>query len=164
MKQLKNTKKYSRDNAEGFVIRFDTGLRVKAKYEEYCRLHKLVTGVSSKKIWEILRGGGSFEEILSMVPDEFYDWVTKVKNELEEKYKSIDIRVLLACEQLDKIQDIEDLDKKEIRKRQASVILEHYKPLASAIFSSLDGRDYKDIIWKMVEPKYEQPFKTGVEA
>jgi len=44
------------DNEEGFVIRFEpSGLRVKIKGEEYVRLHRLVTGVNSKVIWEHLR-------------------------------------------------------------------------------------------------------------
>lgn len=157
-----------RDNAEGFVVLFDTGLRVKMKYEEYCRLHKLITGVSSKKIWEMLRHEIDFKEVLELVPDEFFDWVTKVKDELEQKFKSIDIEVLLACERLGKIEDLFDdpteADKKEIRKRQATVIFRDYKPLSSAIFSCLDGKEHKDMIWKMLEPKYEQPFKTGVET
>lgn len=153
-----------RDNAEGFVILFNTGLRVKMKYEEYCRLHRIITGVSSKKIWEMLRAGDSFAEILELVPDEFHEWVNKVKNELEEKFNSIDTIVQLTCQTLSKIEDIqEDIDAKEVRKRQASVILRDYKPLSSAIFSELDGKNSKDIIWKMIEPKYEQPFKTGIE-
>jgi RNA ligase len=40
------------DNSEGFVVRFASGLRVKAKCAEYVRLHRLLTGVSEKMILE----------------------------------------------------------------------------------------------------------------
>jgi len=33
---------------EGFVLKFDNGLRVKIKSEEYVRLHRIVTGLNSK--------------------------------------------------------------------------------------------------------------------
>ena len=44
------------DNAEGYVIRFKKGLerysgRMKIKGEEYCRLHSIITKISSRDIW-----------------------------------------------------------------------------------------------------------------
>ena len=41
--------KESAPNSEGIVVRFDDGLRVKVKYEEYIRLHKLLTGVNARR-------------------------------------------------------------------------------------------------------------------
>src|SRR5579871_3119617 len=42
------------DKDEGFVIRFDNGLRAKVKFAEYKRLHRIVTDVSSYDIHEML--------------------------------------------------------------------------------------------------------------
>lgn len=53
---------------EGLVIRFNDGTRVKVKYEEYVRLHRLVTGCSSKTIWEHLKDGLPLTELLERVP------------------------------------------------------------------------------------------------
>lgn len=39
-------------SGEGFVARFETGLRVKVKYDEYLRLHRLLTGVTERTIYE----------------------------------------------------------------------------------------------------------------
>ncbi len=39
------------DNKEGFIIRFDNGFRIKVKFVEYVRLHRIITQVSSKTIW-----------------------------------------------------------------------------------------------------------------
>ncbi len=52
------------DQKEGFIIRFDNGFRVKIKFAEYVRLHRIITQVSSKTIWEHLRDNLSMDELL----------------------------------------------------------------------------------------------------
>jgi len=42
------------NNEEGFVLRWDNNFRVKVKFAEYFRLHKLITGLNEKTIWEFL--------------------------------------------------------------------------------------------------------------
>ncbi|MFW6246977.1 MAG: T4 RnlA family RNA ligase, partial [bacterium] len=59
------------DNREGFVVRFEDGERIKIKFDEYCRLHRIVTNVSNKSVWEHLMTGQDFGELLERVPDEF---------------------------------------------------------------------------------------------
>ena len=49
---------------EGFVVRFKNGFRMKIKGEEYCRLHSILTNISSRNIWEHLKNNDSFDEIL----------------------------------------------------------------------------------------------------
>lgn len=41
-------------NAEGYVIRFESGIRAKAKFAEYVRLHRLLTGITERDIWRAL--------------------------------------------------------------------------------------------------------------
>ena len=38
-------------DAEGFVLRFQSGIRAKVKYSEYVRLHRLLTGITQRDIW-----------------------------------------------------------------------------------------------------------------
>ena len=59
-------------NSEGFVVRFSNGDRMKIKGEEYLRLHKIMTNVSTTGVWELLSNGGDINEFLKDVPDEFY--------------------------------------------------------------------------------------------
>lgn len=65
----------STDNAEGFVIRFENGLRAKVKFEEYKHLHALITGTSSKSVWRVLRDGQDVSSLFEKVQDEFADFV-----------------------------------------------------------------------------------------
>jgi RNA ligase len=58
---------------EGFVIRFyPSGYRVKIKFEEYVRLHKIMTNFSTRNIWETLANGEDLMASLVDVPDEFH--------------------------------------------------------------------------------------------
>jgi len=74
------------ENAEGFVITFDSGLMMKIKFENYKRLHKLMTGLTEKNIWELLKGGGKLADILHNVPDEFFEWATAIELDLQKRH------------------------------------------------------------------------------
>ena len=130
---------------EGFVLRFESGLRIKVKFEEYKRLHKLLTGVSPRFIWETLRDKRSFEEIIDRVPDEFYNWATDLKNRLLSRYSEIEQQ----CKA-----DFKDLGD---RKQTAMYFKTCEHP--SVLFSMLDGKPYDDYIWKIIRPLGEQTFK-----
>lgn len=137
------------DNKEGFVVKFASGFRVKVKFEEYVRLHRILTQISSKNIWEYLATNQSFEQILERVPDEFYDWVKKIVHDITHEYQAIEN----YCKENFKVL--------ESRKETAL----YFQTLAypSVLFAMLDGKDYAPIIWKRVKPDYERPFRIDEE-
>ena len=50
------------------------------------------------------------------------------------------------------------------RKEIAADPVMQARPLIRAVvFAMLDNKDYKQIIWKSLKPKYEQPFKKDVD-
>ena len=61
----KNLQKEISKQNEGYVVRFKNGFRMKIKGEEYVRLHKLLTNISSRDIWEHLKDNKSLEDIIS---------------------------------------------------------------------------------------------------
>ncbi len=134
---------------EGFVLKFDNGLRVKIKSDEYKRLHRLLTGVSNKSIWELLRNHQDIDELLDRVPDEFYNWVKKTKDNFLIDYKSIEAKA---------IGTINPLKLKTDRKEVALEIVKKHKKLKGLLFAMLDDKPYEDIIWKMLRPEYSKPF------
>ncbi len=71
------------NDAEGFVVRFSNGDRMKIKGEEYLRLHKIMTNVSTTGVWELLSNGGDVNEFLKDVPDEFYKKVKEYADTLK---------------------------------------------------------------------------------
>lgn len=140
----------SRDNAEGFVIKFDNGLRVKIKYEEYVRLHKLLTGISEKDILEMLRTDTPFNEFLERVPDEFNQWVQKTINNFKLQYGIIEVKAKLAYLQ------VKDM---ETRKEKALFLNQNESDVACIAFKMLDKKAFSDIIWKMIKADGTKLFK-----
>lgn len=138
-------------NAEGFVVRFYDDSRIKIKFETYKRLHRIVTGVSTKSIWESLRTNQSLNEMLEMVPDEFNIWASSVIEELNNEYQEVE------REGLNLYIEVKDMP---TRRDQALRILALKSRAAFVAFKMLDGKSYADGIWKMVEPEYRQPFSS----
>ena len=173
------------DNAEGFVVRFITGLRLKLKFEEYVRLHRIVTGVTSKSIWEIIavedlanegqlgakwiglnlhihvpdvelimdKKGGEVQELLERVPDEFYAWVKKTINELNEQFEEVN----LIC-----TTDYASIDTESCRKEQAMQIKQCRYP--DILFRMMNGNSYRGMIWRVIKPEHTKPFKQDIDA
>jgi RNA ligase len=133
---------------------------MKIKGEEYKRLHKILTNFSSKDIWELMKEGKPLDEFLDRVPDEFYKWVKQQVSSFE--YAKYRIR-----EHCGKIHDYfrygkyGDVDP-EPTKKDFALHLEKcdvetfYRPI---LFAMWDGKPYEHIIWRIMKPKYEKPFK-----
>lgn len=151
-------KKLERTNEEGFVLFWpEENLRMKIKFDEYKRLHKIVTGVSAIGIWEELRDGREIN--FENVPDEFFNWVEGVKNELKDKFDKIEDLCLMEMTGIQ-----EELEKRfdfKIKDIQRAVIAERIKTMTypSIGFQILDGKDYKKLIWQMIRPKGQSVFK-----
>ena len=148
-RDLKNRNKL---NEEGYVLRFSpSNYRIKVKFEEYCRLHKIITNVSNVDIWEKLKDNLPLDEILDKVPDEFYGWVKKTENDLRERFQDI------IEESEEKIYSIKKKLGDSERRTYAEEIKKEKNP--GVLFNLLDGRSPDQIIWKLVRPKWSKPFK-----
>jgi hypothetical protein len=153
IKDIHKLKELSKENAEGFVIRFESGLRLKLKFDEYVRLHKLLTQVSSYSIWELLKNNQPFDELLENVPDEYYEWVKQTTNSITEAYDEID----KTCSKI-----YGTMPQFDTRREAAEYVLK--TPYPSIIFSMMDKKDYEHIIWKLVKPQYSQPFRSDIDG
>lgn len=147
--QIEELKVLEENNKEGFVIRFKNNFRVKMKFAEYVRLHRIVTGVSNIAIWEYLRDGKPFDELLQRVPDEFYDWLTKTKLSIESDYTAI----------YNKSQVVYNSIVHSDKKTFALNVLANHKDISSILFNIWSGKKVDPIIWKMIRPTYSKPFK-----
>jgi RNA ligase len=148
IRELKNLEE---DNREGFVIKYSNGFRVKVKFSEYVRLHRILTNVSSKSIWEALRNGDGLDDIVDAVPDEFFNWVKETKRGFLEEFNRIE------RDALKEFHRIYIIERKTLKKDFAMIAKDH--ELSGLLFNLYDGRtDYSDKIWKMLKPKYEKPF------
>ena len=146
-----------KDNEEGFVVRFSNGDRIKIKGEEYLKLHKLMTNVSTTAIWEMLSEGRDVLEILKDVPDEFYNKIKMCVRDLKYTYFSL-------SEYAGKTHDgfrygkFGDKDPEPTKKEFAEFLsMNNYNPVIKALcFAMWDKKDYDKIIWKHIKPEFKK--------
>lgn len=143
-----------RPNAEGFVLRYANGQRVKIKHAEYVRLHALVTGLSTVSIWEHLRQGGTMQTMLGQLPDELMAWARQQETALREA------RMDVCCRAADALTRVKEQAGPEAgRKELAFQVLKEPEELRPLLFMLLDDNmeRYEERTWKMVRPAYSKP-------
>ncbi|PXA97756.1 2'-5' RNA ligase [Nostoc sp. 3335mG] len=59
-------------DAEGYVLRFAGGQRVKLKGAEYSRIHAILSRVTPLGIWDAMVAGDSLDEMRRVIPEEFW--------------------------------------------------------------------------------------------
>jgi len=150
-----------RKNAEGYVLRYENGQRVKIKHEEYVNLHRIVTGLSTTSIWEHLSSGGSIKDLLDPLPDEWMKWAEKEAIEMIESHN--DVLMEATTHYSDIVRMLEaagDTSRKEFALLAKA---ESYNP--SLLFMLLDGNmdRLNEAAWKAVKPERKTP-TTGEEC
>jgi len=149
-------------NSEGFVVHWHgQGLRIKIKFQSYLRLHRIMTGLSEKAIWECLSSGQDISQYIQDVPDEFYRWFEGVKNRLLTEFQQIWTVVDTDWQDIQKWMVAEGYTKETHRKEIALTILKRRYP--SMLFSVLDGKPFNQAIWKLVQPSGATAFHDSGE-
>ena len=135
---------------EGYVIRFKNGFRMKIKGDEYKRLHKIITNISNRDIWEYLKDNKPMDEILDKVPDEFYNWVRETARDLTVRFENIN---------KDYSEIYENLKSKNLDRKEFAIRAKQYRH-SNILFNMFDGREHTKNIWKIIYPNYSKPFKN----
>jgi RNA ligase len=157
-----------KQNSEGYILFYrDAGLRVKVKFAEYMRLHKLFTGVSPKMIWEVMKEasfkpkatqGYSLEELIdghlalltARSNQSFENWVTGWRNKLLAQYYALLNRAILVY----------DTRIGVTRKDVAEHFLK-FPDVSAICFNMLDNNGTlsehgQELVWKACKPKVEK--------
>ncbi|MEV6405550.1 RNA ligase [Streptomyces bobili] len=137
-----------RPGAEGFVLRFpgrgDT--MIKIKQDDYVALHRIITGLNARAVWERLGTGDTTAEICDGLPDEFHGWVKDVAADLTAQRDAI-----LAEANVQHRLVLDTLPEGWTRKEYAA--LAGRSPLRAWLFQLLDGRDPSARIWHTLRPE-----------
>ena len=143
-------------NAEGFVVRFSNGERVKIKGEEYLRLHKIMTNISTTGVWEHLANGGDINELLKDVPDEFYKKVKEYADRLSYGYVQVSEHCGKAHDYF-RYGKYGDREVEPTKKEFAQHVLEYgHPPYRAVMFAMWDGKPYDKLIWNVLKPTWKK--------
>jgi RNA ligase len=139
-------------NREGFVVRFTgSNYRVKVKFAEYVRLHRLITGVNERDIWEFLRDNVPLEPLFERVPDEFNRWLRSTIESLTAQFAAVEEQAR------SQFRDLGD-------RKATALYFQRECENPPVLFRMLDGREYSEIIWKQIRPAAARPFRNDTEG
>ena len=172
-------------DAEGWVVRFASGVRAKYKIAEYLRLHKSLTGTNARDIWQYLGAqkfgstppkalgqalgcsageakqlagvySGALSKLLENVPDEFDAWVRGVCADLESAAAGLTSRIEAEFENLAQLRD----DRRAFARAAQAV---EDRSVRAALFLMLDGKPLDLHVWKAIRPEPTDPFAVDEE-
>jgi RNA ligase len=146
---------------EGFVLSWPTrGFMCKMKSAEYVELHRIVTGLSKKSVWEAM-GRGAVSELRENVPDELYEWFDstvaefhdRISTILDQAYEDFDRAVIKSHIPPASPPDIYA----NVRERRAEFArtASQFRETSAYIFKILDNADdgvLWNMAWKTVKP------------
>jgi len=143
---LKTLKEFNIPNHEGYVIKFTNGQRCKIKFEDYIRLHHIMTDISTTSVWECLKNGQDIEEILKDVPDEFFKKIKVYRGDLLREFNNFKIEVNAEYKVINlSLGNCDD-------KTYALFIKDNY--YKSYLFSLRKGKSIDEAIWNKIKPKF----------
>jgi RNA ligase len=135
-----------REGREGLVVHAPAlDVRVKIKYEEYVRLHRIVTGLNARVVWELLASGQDLAALVETLPDEFHGWVRAVAEALTT---SVEAGVAAVEDAYGRI--VAGLPEGWGRKEFALQAVRD--PMRGLLFLRLDGKDLRPTLWQHARP------------
>ena len=158
------------ENFEGYVLVWrrpgQTPFRLKVKYVDYLRLHRMVSGVSAKAIYNCL-AGNEYKGDLDEWTNESTPWFSKFVNKwvraltlLHDDYMSQARAAYADAREANRIK-VGQLPYENMgaeRKAYAQEFARH-PSIKGILFAMLDGKDSSAVAWKLVKPmiKGSQP-------
>lgn len=148
----------SEKNREGFVLTYyrpyDSPLKVKVKFEEYRRLHRLLTGVTPQQLWFAL-SNPLFQWTEGELPAHFRQWSQAWRDKLYGQFQSklFEVFICMASELF--------LNAQTIGRRAMIEALQHLAgdpAVRSSVMSIYDGKGFQAhrTLWESIRPAGRQ--------
>jgi RNA ligase len=135
-----------RPNREGMVLKvLNKDIRIKVKQQDYLELHKVMTGLNERQIWEWFASKHNVDEVLVDLPEELHEWVTKVWKDLGNRFDELSNEV---------IECFFEHGFNTTRKDFATAIKDEPKWKQGALWARYDGNFERvgEIVWKQLKP------------
>jgi len=154
-KDIRELAAENKPNKEGYVVTYSHGpdrppLKVKVKFEDYVRLHRIVTGMNARSVWEMCKNGTPFDS--TEMPQHFQKWFASWVDRLTVEYCEIESALEIAWIHRP-IYDLSVLNARQNRAAFARYVLREAPQLKSLMFLLADGKPVHGAIWDMIEPR-----------
>lgn len=148
-----------RPGAEGLCVRYlDRSHIVKIKQADYVALHRIVTGLSERVVWEHMSEGKPLADLLAPLPDELHPWTRDVWARLKDGVTDLYAQAAHAHRAI-----LAGLPLDWTRADYAARAKTH-GPLTPWLFQLLDGRDPRPRILSTLKPSGATRPRTFSEA
>mgnify|MGYP001616923139 CR=1 FL=1 len=135
---------------EGFVLRFESGLRLKIKGEAYLRIHRAVSRLTPLAVWEHLAAGNLAESLRRELPEEFWLDFDRIHMLLLEEFSNHHRLLQVLVEHTTKLED-----------KALGLALQSGKfrgePLAKLLFTARKQPERVEArLWELIRPTGNQ--------
>lgn len=147
-----------RPGAEGVVVMALGQMQalVKIKQEDYVHLHRIVTGLNERAVWERMVAGDGLDDILDGIPDELHRWVTDTYMRFADEAAGIlysakvthDV-IMGRCGSVD------------VSRKDYALLANEHPDLRPYLFMLLDGKDISQAVLKSLRPEGETARPTS---
>lgn len=131
---------FAQDNAEGFVVRFSNGFRMKLKFQSWFESNRMMSGLSERRVLEFLADNLLPElcEKIALLNEENRFYYKKMIKNLYDTYRDIEITTLMQYR-----------DDFENDKEAA----EYFKKCENSdiLFAVRRGKDYSANLWRKIK-------------
>jgi len=138
-----------RKGMEGVVIRSGNKM-VKLKQADYVELHRIVTNLSPKTIWEMIGSGKTISDICAEIPDEFHEYVEAQGRKMLDAASEIKYNATIDFNRC--VTAAGGTQSAETNRREFARFATQEKH-SSLLFLMLDGKPIDDVVWRMVRPR-----------
>ncbi|MDR1552712.1 MAG: T4 RnlA family RNA ligase [Prevotellaceae bacterium] len=129
------------NRAEGVVVRFESGLRVKVKFPEYLRLHRIMLGLSETKIWRYLANKHGIEKLCEKAGEEYSPWIRTTAAKLTSSYNVLYQKIM------DEFHALPDFSSQ----KEAAEYIKN-SPNETLLFCLLHKKPIDKLVWQRIKP------------
>jgi len=132
-------KRQQLEGVEGWVVRFNSGFRVKIKTTWYLRVFRAMQSMTPKRVRELMIEAG--EDWISTFPDDLRAEAVAIQKAIETQYRAELARIYAAYSKVARIAE---------RKDYALAVLGEYKDISGWLFKLRDNKfDEMDVLRRM---------------
>ncbi|MDR1653704.1 MAG: T4 RnlA family RNA ligase [Prevotellaceae bacterium] len=129
------------DNAEGVVVRFESGLRMKVKFEEYMRLHTIMLNITGIKVWKYISRGSDLNELYNNATEDQKQWLKNAAAKISADYYALKQQITDEFCTMSKLGTKNEVANYITGRRNEAILR-----------ALIDGKPAEKMLWQMIKP------------